>query len=342
MKAKGLIALLFVTLAAVIAAGLLSFGGREAASDPQLGQVVLPEVGQRIGDIARVALAHGDTRTTLQREGNRWVVAEKGNYPADGAKLRQTLLGLAELRYVEPKTRKPEFYSRLEVEDVGAKEGKSTLITVSDDKGTLLGEIIVGKRRIDQLGGGADGVYIRKPGNAQSWLARGTLDLPTDTTQWLDRNIVDISRDKVKEEVLIQPDGSKLAITHDKPEAPLALKDAPANAKLKSDTALVEPTTALASLTLMDVRPAKDMPLPAEGVSHAEIATFDGLTVKIALIDQDKKSWARFEVSGSGAAEKEAQELNARLSPWVFAIPEYKAKALRTKLSDVTEAPKAS
>jgi uncharacterized protein DUF4340 len=342
MKSKGLIALLLATALAVIAAVVLSFGRGGADTDPQVGQAVLPEVAQRFGDIAHLTLAHGEGRTTLLRQGDRWVVAEKGNYPADGAKLHQTLLGLAELRYVEPKTRKPDFYARLEVEDVGAKDGKSTLVTVSDDKGTLLGEIIAGKRRLDQLGGGTDGVYIRKPGNPQSWLARGTLDLPGDTAQWLDRNIVDVPREKVKEEALIQPDGSRLVIAHDKPEAPLALKDAPANAKLKSDTALVEPTTALTSLTLSDVRPAKEMVLPPEGVSRAEITTFDGLTIKIALIDQDKKSWARFEASGSGAAEKEAQALNARLSPWVFAIPEYKAKALRTKLADVTEPPKPS
>ena len=341
MKPTGLIALLLATALAVVAAIVLSYGGGSAASDPQIGRPVLPELAARLGDIAHVTLAHGEERTTLQRQGDRWVVAEKGNYPADGAKLHQTLLGLAELSYVEPKTRKPEFYARLEVEDVG-KDAKSTLVTVSDDKGTFLGEIIAGKRRIDQLGGGTDGIYVRKPGNAQSWLARGTLDLAGDAAQWLDRNIVDIPREKVKDEVLIQPDGSRLAITHDKPEDPLALKDAPANAKLKSDTALVEPTTALASLTLADVRPAKDMPLPAEGVSRAEITTFDGLTIKIALIDQDKKSWVRFEASGSGAAEKEAQELNARLQPWVFAIPEYKAKALRTKLADVSEPPKPS
>ena len=37
-----------------------------------------------------------------------------------------------------------------------------------------------------QLGGGNDGIYVRKPGDAQSWLARGTLDLSGDTAGWLD------------------------------------------------------------------------------------------------------------------------------------------------------------
>lgn len=342
MKHKGLIALLLATAGAVAVAVLVSLGRGAGDADPQTGQLVLPELRQRAGEIARVTLVHGEAKTTLLRQGDKWLVEEKGNYPADAARLSQALQGLAELRYVEAKTRKPDFYARLEVEDAGRKDAKSTLVTVSDDKGDLLGEIIAGKRRVDQLGGGTDGIYVRKPGDAQSWLARGTLDLATDASGWLDRNIVDLPRDKVKEVVLTQPDGSKLDLAHDKPEDKLALKDAPADTTLKSDTALVEPTTALASLTLSDVRPAAEMPFAAEGVSRAEITSFDGLTVKLALVDKDGKSWARLEASGTGEAEKQAQQLNARLAPWAYAIPDYKAKLLRTKLADVTAQPKPS
>jgi Domain of unknown function (DUF4340) len=342
MQSKGLIGLLVVTAAAVVFAVLVSTGARGPQADPLVGAKLLPELGAKLGEVARLTLVHGDARTTLARQGNGWVVEERGKYPVEAGKLRQTLLGLAELSYVEPKTRKAEFYPRLEVEDAGQKDAKSTLITASDEKGNILGEIIAGKRRIDQLGGNVDGVYVRKPGDAQSWLARGTLDVAGDTPSWLDHAIVDLPREKIKEVVLTAPDGGKLDIAHDAPDAPLALKDAPADAKPKSETALVEPTTALASLTLADVRPANELPLPDKDVSHAEFTTFDGLVVKIALFDKDGKNWARLEASGTGDAEKEAAALNAKLSPWVFAIQEYKAKSLRTKLAYITEAQKSS
>jgi hypothetical protein len=342
MKSKGMIALLLVTGIAVLAAVLLSAGGGTSETDPRIGQLVLPDVRQHAVEIARIGLVHGDAKTTLLKQSGAWVVEDKGNYPADVSKVTQAMQGLAELRYVEPKTRKPDLHARLEVEDVGGKEAKSTLVTVSDDKGHPLGEIIAGKRRIDQLGGGTDGIYVRQPGDPQAWLTRGTLDLATDASGWLDRNIVDLPRDKVKEVVLSQPDGGALDIAHDKPEDALALKGAPADTKLKSDTALVEPTTALASLTLSDVRPAAEMPFPADGVSRAELTSFDGLTIKVALIDKDGKSWAKLEASGTGEAEKQATSLNAKLQNWVFAIPDYKAKSLRTKLADLTAPPKPS
>jgi hypothetical protein len=342
MRSRGLIALLLVTAAAVLVAVLVSLRGGAGAADPRLDHVVLPELRQRLGDVARVTLVHGGAKTTLLRQGDAWVVEEKGNFPGDAAKVAQAVRALADLRYVEPKTRKAELYPRLEVEDAGAKDAKSTLVTVSDAKGTPLAEIIAGKHRMDELGGGSDGVYLRKPGDAQAWLARGALELAADTAGWLDRAIVDLPREKVKEVVLIQPDGGRLDIAHDKPEDKLELKGAPADAKPKTDTALVEPTTALASLTLTDVRPAAELPLPADGVARAEVTSFDGLVLKLALADKDGKSWVHVEASGSGASEKSAQALNARLQPWVFAIPDYKAKLLRTKLADVTAPPKPS
>ncbi len=343
MNSKGLIGLIAATAAAVILAIVLSAGSGAPAVDPQAGKAVLPELAKHIDRVARVTLVRGEGKTTLLRQDNKdWVVEEKGAYPADGAKVRQALLGLAELRYVEPKTRKPDFYPRLQVEDAAQKGAKSMLVTAADDKGGVLGEIIAGKRRIDQLGGGIDGIYVRKPGDAQSWLARGTLDVAGDAVGWLDRKIVDLPQENIKDAVIIQPDGDKLHFAREKPASPLALKDAPANAKLKSDTALVEPAGALASLDLADVRPAADMQLPKEGVTHAEYTSFDGLTVKVWLFQQDGKDWARFEASGAGDAEKQATELNAKFSRWVYAVPDYKAKMLKTKLADVVGAPKAS
>jgi hypothetical protein len=77
-------------------------------------------------------------------------------------------------------------------------------------------------------------------------------------------------------------------------------------------------------------------------VARAEYTTFDGLTIKVALLQQDGKDWARFQASGTGDAAKTAAELNERLERWVFAIPDYKAKTLKTKLADLTQASKGS
>jgi Domain of unknown function (DUF4340) len=342
MRSWGLLALIVATAIAVVAAVMLSTGLVRPAPDRDAGGPVLPGFAESAAQADHVVLVHGDERITLVRQGDKWAVEEKGLYPVDSGKLRQLLLGLADLRYVEPKTRKPELYSRLQVENAGKPDSKSTLVTVSAEKPGVLAALILGQRRTDALGGGVDGIYLRKPEDPQSWLARGTLELPTEITAWLDRKLIDISLDKIKEVVLTDPGGAKLDIARDKPEDKFALKDAPADTKLKPETPIDGPARALADLELADVHAATDTPFPTEGVSHAVYTTFDGLTLSIDLYEKDGKHWAHFKADGTGDAEKTATELNDRLSPWVFGLLDYKAKLLTTKLADLTAAAKGS
>lgn len=343
MTGRNFWTLLAVTVIAVIAAVFVVRGGGAPRTDPLVGQAVLPEVTQRLADVGRVTLVHAGAKITLLRRGEHWVVEEKDDYPANDVKVRQALLGLADLSFVEPKTSKPDLYSRLEVEDTDKKEAKSTLVTVADAKGSLLGELITGKRRVDQLGGGNDGIYVRKPGDTQSWLARGTLDVSGDAPQWLDKKLMDLPQAKIKDATLTAADGAALGFKRDKPEEKFSLATPPpAGKQLKSGDPLDTPAGALAGLDLADVRAAKDFDFPKTGVATARYDSFDGLTVTINIVQKDGKDWARIVASGTGDAAKQAADLNAKLGPWIYAIESYKAKAMETKLDDVVETPKGS
>jgi hypothetical protein len=351
MQAKGFIALLVATVIVVIVAMALTIGGGGPVGDARNGESVFASLKDRIGDVATLKItgAAGDA-ATLQRHGTGdkedWGVAEKGGYPADPAKIRQVLLGFAELKLVEPKTRKADFYTRLDVEDPGTDRGTDTshsrLVEIDDSKGAKLGELIVGKRRPDDLGTGADGLYIRHPGDPQAWLAQGSVDLPADAKDWLDKKIVGIPPARIREVTLTHADGTTLILKRDKEDAKFAIDGAPADTKLKSDSAVAEPAGVLDGLELSDVRPAADMPTPTDGVFRAQWVTFDGLTVTGETFDKDGSSWVRFSATGSGDKAAEAEQLNAKFTPWTFAVYPYKANAMKTNLADLVEPPKAS
>ena len=74
----------------------------------------------KLGEVASVTVLHDGSTLTLIRDGDSWLVAEKGNYPANAAKISQIVRAMADLTLVEPKTRRPDLYPRLEVEDPGA------------------------------------------------------------------------------------------------------------------------------------------------------------------------------------------------------------------------------
>ena len=341
MQAKRTIALMIAAAVSAAVAAAVSLSGSGHRADPLAGTPVLPRVKADPNAIAKVILTHAKGVITLTRSDGAWTVAEKSNFPADPGKVRKMLLGLAEITYVEPKTVRPDLFPRLNVEDPGKEKSQSILLELDDEKGAALGKLIVGRRRIDELGGGNDGVYFRLDGQTQSWLAKGTLDLDTDIVQWLDRRIADIPETRIKQATIQQADGTKIVISRDKPADKFALKDLPADRKLKSDSSLVEPATALQGFDLTDVKRAQDLAFPKEGLAVATYATFDGLSIRVELMKQDQLAWIRLAASGGDddKTKAEAESLSKRWSPWVYGIAAYKATTLATKLDDLLEAP---
>jgi Domain of unknown function (DUF4340) len=340
MQQRGLILLGAATLVFMVLAIVTVATGDRGVSRAAPGQRAFPALSTELGEVASVGLKRSTLGLTFEREGDGWLVAEKGNYPAAAGKVRQIVLAMADMTLVEPKTQKADFYPRLDVEDPGS--GKSALVTIKDKSGARLAELIIGKRRYDRLGAGNDGIYVRKPGDAQAWLARGSLEFSDQVSSWLDRRILDIPEKRIATVTLTQPDGAKLVITRAKPEDKFVVEDAPPDAKFKSDTATSEPAMALEALDLDDVKPVAEMPIPEKGVVTASFTTFDGLTVEARLLDQDNLHWVALTASGSGQAEAEAKQIADNVSHWTYAIPLYKANQIKTKLADLLEPAKGS
>lgn len=309
---------------------------RPAAHDT----VAFPQLAAHLDDLAWMRVTRGAMKVDLSLVAGRWAVVERGNYPAAPELMRRLLLGLAGLTLIEPKTERPELFARLDLDD--PKNGRSALVELQDRTGKTVARLIVGKSRPGRLGDGNDGVYVRKPGEARTWLAAGSLDLPRDVALWLDRRILDIPRSRIASVRLHGGDGADLLLRRDVAGGKFVVADAPADAKFKGEAALAAPAGSLARLDLADVKPSAELPVPESAVTTASFATFDGLTVNIRLFTHDKADWIAFEASGTGAVEAEAAALATRLGRWTYAIPADRARLLRTRLADLVEAKKGS
>jgi hypothetical protein len=331
VRNRSFAALLGAALVLLVLAIVATATGEHAATRAPPGERAFPGLAARLGDVVSLSLVHNDMRLDFVREGNRWLAAEKGNYPAAAGKLRRVALALADLTLVEPKTREPKLYPRLAVEDPG--KGKSTLVTLKDKSGMTLAALIVGKERHDRLGEGSGGVYVRKPGHRQSWLAAGALDLSGDAASWLERAILDIPERRIAAFTLVRPDGKTLTVSRSAPNGKFALAGLPAGAKPDTDAALAEPALALAALDLDDVEPAARDPIPAHGAIVANYRTLDGLAVALRLIERGKTSWVAIGATGSGKAAAEARTITHRVEPWIYAIPSDKADLIKAALA---------
>ena len=317
---------------------------------------VLPGLADKLSQVEQVELKQGKALIRLARQGDHWVAPDKAGYPAKFESIRRNLVALADLKTLEAKTTRAELYSRLQLEEPTGDGAKSVGVALKDAKGGTVAELIVGKRR-SNLSGGADRTYVRRAGDNQAWLAEGNLDLRVDAAEWLERDIVNVAGQRIREAVNVLPDGKRLTVRRDKPEdSDVKIVGVAADAKIKSQYSVNAVAGALESLTLDDVRPASELEfMPAGG--WAEFKSADGLVVKVEIANKDDKAWLRFTASYQSPpanatpapdakspeqVQDEVTAINARVGGWAYQVGQYKLEKFQTKLSDLLEDAKSS
>src|SRR5690349_23162695 len=118
-------------IAAVVVIGLAVWlsSKNSPSHSGEVGQTVLSGLDKSaLNAITEVHLVKGDgTKTTLKKGSADWTVAERG-YPADSGRVRKLLLDLAALNVVEEKTRLPDNYPALGVEDTNSAKATGTRV----------------------------------------------------------------------------------------------------------------------------------------------------------------------------------------------------------------------
>jgi hypothetical protein len=338
MTPKAVLGLAIVTLIATSAAVWVTLQ-QPAAGPVQIGdEPAFPALRERPDAVAKVTITMPAGGFTLTRKGDRWVAADRHDYPVAADKLRELIVQLADMRLIEAKTSRPDRYARLEVEDV-AEGASSRLLRLEDAEGTVLAEAIVGKQRQRLTGAESSGTYLRRPGEAQSWLASGGVELDEQVQDWLQEEIVALDGERVRRLEVSPPSGERYAVVRDAPAAELRLDGLAEGEKLKQDANLNQLLGALARVQLEDVRPLGEVDWPDE--QHTvRVATFDGLELTLQLATLDDQHWLRVDAASAaphqpqgeqapapGQAEapagEQAEAIKARTNGWAYQVSDY-------------------
>ncbi len=329
LSARGLGALL-VAGAAIIAIALWVTSRNPSAGGADTNRPVLPGLEHMVNAITQVKLTKGDgTHTTLVKKATDWIVAERG-YPADSSRVRKLLLDLVSLKVLEQKTSDPASYPEIGVEDVSSPKAGGTRIDLVEPGKTV--SLIVGKLS------GTDGTFVRVAGVKQSVLATPQLTPETDPRRWLDSTLMALPQSRV-EEVSVKPATGptyRVMRASDK-QADFTVPDLPKGRELTSASAPDSVASALASLTLDDVRKAGG---PGSDPAHATFKTFDGLTIDVTgRKDGENRYISLTAESTAKATADEAKQLNARLGGWEVEIPGYQYDAIFQPLDGLLKKP---
>jgi hypothetical protein len=253
----------------------------------------------KLNDVQTVKVTGGSEKVTLKRAvDGKWVVEERGGYPADSKRVREVALGLANLKLVEAKTAKPDLLPRLDLADPDKPDAKAREIELLDKDGKQLAAAVVGKTKFGHYGGARSGVYVRRAGEQQAWLAAGQLDLPTGPMDIIPHEVIDISGEDVAR-VTIGADGpNPIVVSKADPKATTYDVKAPIPEGRKVDNDKAERVVSdLSALTMQDVKPAAELTVPADA-PKARFETWDGVDVDARVVktgEGDKaESWVVF------------------------------------------------
>ncbi|MBT8131905.1 MAG: DUF4340 domain-containing protein, partial [Gammaproteobacteria bacterium] len=262
------------------------------------GGLLLPEFKAVANDVTNISITRASDSESLEirSDGDRWVVTDRDDYPADIGVIRQLIIALAEANIVEEKTANPENYDRLGVADPGPDSTGTRVVVAGDDfsYSVILGNEAQGDFR-----------YARVTDQQTSFLIDQNPDLPTSIGGWLTDEVIDLPAAKIRSVAISHADGETLVIEkNEEAQTDFAVLDIPDGRELSYATVANGIGGALTSLTLQDARAAVD----AEPAASVVFETWDGLTVTADIITEDDETWISFAAEAATEASDAADD----------------------------------
>jgi hypothetical protein len=318
------LALVLLVLVAGIYTNTISNNG-----DSSDGGLLFPDLKAEINDISQVSISSAGESVTLKSDADQWVLAEYKNYPVDTGKLRQLILALADARKLEEKTSKVEMYGRLGVEDTSANsQGTEIRLDTPDSARTLIiGNLAQREYR-----------YARIAGEATSWLIDQNPTLPSDLSDWLLPEILNIDSSRIQSVTITHSDGETINIhKEDAAVTDYSVSDVPDGRELRYPSIVDGMAGVVSGLNLEDVAEASNE-AQYDSAATTVFKTFEGLEITIKSAIRDEKSWITVSANQPDASSEEAAKINERLSGWTYQIQSYKADQLRRRWDDILKA----
>jgi hypothetical protein len=277
-----------------------------------------------VNDVRKIIIHEGGKQVTLTEGGGKWLIAERGGYPASNDKVQRALTSLHDLKIVDAKTVKKDARGGLKL--LTTEEGQpfetGLQVDMFNDKGASLATIIIGKN-VETTGGASSGSFngpaeqrfVRVPTDGDTaWLVNDTVyDLQATPQEWLDKSFVNVVG--LKDLTVTAPNlADSWAAQRQDEQSAFTLAD-PKVPGDELDTAKASGLpNLLSNATFTDVL-TKDKATPdfMKGAIGARINTFDGFRYDIQLLEKkepganEAKYYLSTKVTAELAKERKAE-----------------------------------
>lgn len=311
----------------------LQMSSKQPTSSDAPMTYLYPDLLSKINDVTEISITEKQQTLNLSNHAGQWQLQQKANYPADNNKINQLLANVAQMQTIEAKTKNPTLYDKLGVTDA------DKIITLKQKDGSVLADLIIGNNRTAKGDSTQHQVYVRKRDDAQTWLVSGQIDLAHKAVDWLERTLLDLNETRVQSVVFNTNADETLTISKENKEAKdYQLADLAEGEELSSDFVLKTTASLLSNLQFDDVIPVAE--LSFKDKENATFTTFDGLQVKVFLADKEERTYMKLVTASTAeTSAEEAQTLQDKLSPWAYAIAQYKLDSFNKVRADFIKQP---
>ena len=339
MSKRNLLVLAVVTVV-VIAAALYARQSQQTTTAFTQGPY-FPQLLAQVNDVVKVIVKDAGSAVTLLKDGDLWTVEEKDRYPASTERVRELILGVARLERLEGKTKKPDLYAKLEVNDISEPGSKSRLIQLQADAGKNLAVLIVGKQRTAQGGAsGRDQIYVRSPGKPQAWLVEGSIPRTDDAVDWIEKNLITPDLGEIRSVVVTGEDGTIRVSRENVDTKEFKLDDLGPDQEIESQYAVDQVARSFEQLRLEDVNPAGELELDPAAATKAVLETFDGVQVTLLVETRDDQVLGQLHADYPGedadeTIQSKVENWNGLWRKWVYVLPDYQVENIIVKKEDL-------
>ena len=293
-----------------------------------------PGLESEVPNVTRVVIEQGGTNANIVQSGDTWQIESNDGYPASPEKVLSFINAIATAELIEEKTANEDRYGKLDVEKP-AKGNAARMVRLQDKDGEALTELIVGKTRFGQTGVAAEGTYVRRPGDKQSWLADKRIVGGTALRDWAAPRVFELKTETVARAIVEIPGDERYEIVRADDGKTHELKTIPEGKKVSYINIVDNIIEAASFLDLENVRKAEDAKGGEAGTITLELDS--GLKLAMSVRREKDGAWVKLEATGEGDAKAAADDIMSRAKGWEFQVQPAKVSTMLKKLDELVE-----
>jgi len=339
------LAAILVVLLVILGGGALLYQYQERSQRPvnsdALGRVLLKDL--KAAEVASIRIVEPKATLTVRQKDERWVLAERGDFPADVAKVRDFVVQALSLKVGQSEPIGDKDRARLNLDE------SATQVEFGGADGKPLSKLVVGKkyfkREVENPDKArADGRFVALPGEPKMvYVVSDPLpQASTRSSDWIDKTSFKV--EKIKTLEVRYPEGGGYRIERAGDNADWRLGGARPDEKLEVTRA----NAASYSLGLLELADVAPQGTTLEQPVMIQATTFDGLsyTIRVGKLQGDNYP-VGFSSSGTlRKDDKDAERIKKieerlprekLLSNYVLLIPKSKLEDTLKKRADMLE-----